>query len=69
MRSLPTVSQIQHVKQLLDTDLFGPATIARLTGVRLREVFWIAKSMLPAIIVAPDGTILDGTHRLAVGVR
>ncbi len=39
--SLPSFAQIQHVKQLLGTDLFGPTTIAKLTGVPLRDVFRI----------------------------
>ncbi len=60
MKPLPAFSQIQHVKHLLEADLFCPATIARLTGVPFRDVFRIAKSMLSAILIAPDGT-----HRLA----
>jgi len=61
--SLPTVSQIREVKHLHSTRLFGPATIAKLTGVRLRDVFRITR--LPEWIdVAPDGTILAGQHRL-----
>ncbi len=39
--SLPSFAQIQHVKQLLGADLFGPTTIAKLTGVPLRDVFRI----------------------------
>ncbi len=65
MQPLPSFAQIQHTKQLLETGLFGPTTIARLTDVQLKDVFRIAKSMLPAILVAPDGTVLDGQHRLA----
>ncbi len=69
MASLPSFAQIQHVKQLLETDLFGPATVAKLTGVSLRDVFRIAKSMLPAILVASDGAVLNGMHRLAAPAR
>jgi len=65
MNPLPTVSQIREVKHLLVTDLFDVPAIARLTGVRLRDVFQIARSMTAPITVAPDGTILDGQHRLA----
>ncbi len=54
---LPSFAQIQHVKHLLETNLFGPATVARLTGVPLRDVLRITKSMLPAN--------LDRLHRLA----
>ena len=64
MNPLPTVSQIREVKHLLVTDLFGVPTIARMTGVRLRDVFRIARSMSAPVTVAPDGTILDGQHRL-----
>lgn len=66
---LPTVSQIREVKRLHSTRLFGPATISRLTGVPLRDVFRIIRSMLPPIIVSPDGTILDGTHRLTAAAQ
>ena len=60
---LPTVSQIREVKHLHSTRLFGPATIAKLTGVRLRDVFRITR--LPEWVeVTPNGTILDGQHRL-----
>ena len=62
-KPLPTVSQIREVKHLHSTRLFGPATIAKLTGVRLRDVFRITR--LPEWVrVAPDGTILAGQHRL-----
>ena len=61
---IPTVSQIQHVQHFLTTDLFDIPTIARLTGVSLRDIFRIKKSMYPPIIVSPDGIILDGQHRL-----
>jgi len=64
MNPLPTVSQIREVKLLLVTDLFGVPAIARLTGVRLRDVFQISRSMTAPITVAPDGTVLDGQHRL-----
>ena len=39
MNPFPTVSQIRDVRHL--ADLFGPATIARLAGVPLRNVFRI----------------------------
>ncbi|HBT76999.1 MAG TPA: hypothetical protein DEB39_08755 [Planctomycetaceae bacterium] len=65
MQPLPSFAQIQHVKQLLETGLFGPMIIVRLTGVPLRDVFRIAKSLLPSILVTPDGMVLDGQHRLA----
>jgi len=55
MNSLPTVSQIRDVKH--PADLFGPATVARLTGVPLR----IAKS----VKIAADGTVTNGQHRLS----
>lgn len=61
---LPTVSQIREVKHLLETDLYDIPTIARLTGVPLRDVFRIAKSVPPPVVVGSDGTILDGMHRL-----
>jgi len=61
--SLPTVSQIREVKHLFETDLYDVPTIAKLTGVRLRDVFRITR--LPEWVqVAPDGTILAGQHRL-----
>ncbi len=76
MASLPSFAQIQHVKQLLGTDLFGPATIARLTDVRLRDVFRIARPATPVdikpsrqyppVVLDPDGKILGGVHRLVV---
>lgn len=69
---LPTVSQIRHVKHLLGADLFGPATIARLTGVPLRDVFRIARPATPVdikpsrqyppVVLGPNGKILGGTH-------
>ncbi len=55
--SPPSFAQIRHVKHLLSTDLFGPATIARLSGVPLRDVLRITKSTLP--------TIFDGNCRPA----
>ncbi len=54
---LPTISQIREVNHLLSADLFGPASIARLTGVPLRDVLRITKSTLP--------TIFDGNCRPA----
>ena len=69
MNPLPTVSQIREVKLLLATDLFGVPTIARLTGVRLRDVFQIARSMTAPVTVASDGTVLDGQHRLMATIK
>ena len=66
MNSLPTVSQIREVQRLLATELFEVPAIARLTGVRLRDVFQIARFVaLTPIDIAPDGTVIDGQHRLA----
>ncbi len=48
MNPLPSFSQIQHVKRLYSTDLFSPATIARSTGVPLRDIFRIARPAIPA---------------------
>lgn len=42
---LPTREQILHVRRLIASKLFGPATIVRLTGIPLRDVFRIARSM------------------------
>ncbi len=74
MASLPSFAQIQHVRQLLETDLFGPATIAKLSGVSLRDVFRIARPATPVtvkpsreyppVVMSPDGKILSGSHRL-----
>ena len=78
MNPLPTVSQIREVKHLLTTELFEVPTIVRLTGVSLRDVFRIAaapvtvapkvfpmfESFDPPISTDPDGTIVDGQHRL-----
>ncbi len=71
---LPTVSQIREVKRLHSTCLFGPATIAKLTGVPLRDVFRIARpatpvtvkppQQYPPVALDPNGKILGGTHRL-----
>ncbi len=76
MASFPSLAQIQHVKHLLETDLFGPATVARLTGVPLRDVFRIARPATPVdikpsrqyppVVLDPNGKILGGVHRLVV---
>lgn len=76
MASLPSFIQIQHAKQLLETDLFGPATVAKLSGVSLRDVFRIARPATPVdikpsrqyppVVLDPNGKILGGTHRLVV---
>jgi len=58
MNPLPTVSQIRDVRHL--ADLFGPATVVRLTGVPFR-IALIAKG----IRIAADGTVTDGQHRLS----
>ena len=55
MNPLPAVSQVRDVKH--PADLFGSATVARLTGVPLR----IAKS----VKIAADGTVTNGQHRLS----
>ena len=60
----PTVSQIREVQLLLATDLYDVPAIVRLTGVPLRDVFQIARSMTAPIDIAPDGTVIDGQHRL-----
>ncbi len=76
MASLPSFAQIQHIKKLLETDLFDPVTIAKLTGVPLRDVFRIARPATPVdinpsrqsppVVLGPNGKILSGVHRLAV---
>ena len=76
MASFPSLAQIQHVKHLLETNLFGPATVARLSGVPLRDVFRIARPATPVdikpsrqyppVVLGPNGKILSGVHRLAV---
>lgn len=42
---LPTPAQIHHVRQLLAARLFGPATVARRSGVTLAAVFRIARTL------------------------
>ncbi len=76
MASFPSFIQIQHAKQLLETDLFGPATVAKLSGVSLRDVFRIARPATPVdikpsrqyppVVLDPNGKILSGVHRLVV---
>lgn len=65
----PTVSQIRDVKHLHAADLFGPASIARMTGTSLRDVFRIIlptppadTERFPAIVTTPAGKILCGVH-------
>ena len=66
MNPLPTVSQIREIKLLLVTDLFDVPAITRLTDVPLRDVFRIAAA---TIDVAPDGTVIDGQHRLRAATQ
>jgi len=58
MNPLPAVSQVREVNHL--ADLFGPATVARLTGVPLR-IAQIANG----IKIADDDTVTNGQHRLS----
>lgn len=66
MQPLPSLTQIQKVKRLHSTDLFGPASIARMTGVPLRDVFRIIRPAspveFPTIVSTPAGKILGGVH-------
>ncbi len=63
MNPLPTFDQIKHVKHLHATRLFGPAVIARLADVRLRDVFRITRRP-DWLKIGRDGTVLAGRHRL-----
>lgn len=45
MNPLPTFTQIQEVKRLLNIGLYDVSIIARMTGVPLRDVFRIEKSV------------------------
>lgn len=69
MNPLPSFTQIQDAKHLHATDLFGPASIARMTGTSLRDVFRIIRPAPPAdaerfpvIVTTPAGKILGGVH-------
>ena len=49
---LPTPTRIRHARELLSTRLFGPATVARRSGIPLAAVFRIART-LPREIDSP----------------
>lgn len=46
MKTLPTLSQIEHIRFLLRSELYDISVVARLTGISLRDVFRIEKAMM-----------------------
>jgi hypothetical protein len=68
MTQLPSLAQIPHVQHLHSAGLFGLATIVRLTGTPLRDVFRITR-LLDGVEVAADGTVIDGQHRLWAALK
>lgn len=68
MNPLPTFDQIKHVKNLHSTCFFGPATISRMTGVPLRDIFRITRSS-DWLKIGRDGTVHAGLHRLFAALR
>lgn len=60
---LPSLAQIDHVRRLVVIGLFSPTTVARLSGVSLRDVFRIKKTIFIKIVpvtgIAPEGPDTD----------
>lgn len=57
---LPSLAQIDHVRRLVVIGLFGPTTVARLSGVSLWDVFRIKKAISIKIVSAPSIPTVTG---------